>query len=590
MLAAWPDPTPADLAIVMVLGTALYGLPALRVLWRPQGTMVEAAEIAALGLAGLIVPMMHFHRADGSNDLALALISLAAALLPAGAAALGWTNPVRRDDARFALLVTTAAVLVAAAAALALPDWSLAPLFGLLGLGLLALSLQAEDLRLEASAWAITAIALSLLALGFQSEAEFDRLFGLREGIELNIALVRWAGLAAIFALFAWKGRSTVGRDLAQAVAALLAYGAIAQFPLGDAQPLAPALGLAALAQWSRRLAPDALLQALATLLTVSLLWAAPPLLNWTVEAVSSLFGYPMLVTNLPELREVILRLLIPALLIALAWRLTDSHLLRIARLIALILASIMGAVALHVLFKQLWSMGTMEEFVRFGLAERISWEALLLGAALLAWRFDRPRIAIGLTAAGLAHFAWYTLLVHNPLLSAQAVGPRPIVNVLLPAYGLPLIWLWLISRRQPALPATLERIRSAAPMLLIILFAFSSLRQLFHGSILTDPGVTAGEDIFRSILAILLAIGFLIWGISRGSRDWRIASLVMMIAAVAKVFLLDASGLDGLLRIGSFVALGLSLIGLGWLYSRYLGEDRQNRPEGNAGRTAAYL
>jgi uncharacterized membrane protein len=47
------------------------------------------------------------------------------------------------------------------------------------------------------------------------------------------------------------------------------------------------------------------------------------------------------------------------------------------------------------------------------------------------------------------------------------------------------------------------------------------------------------------------------------------------MIVAVAKVFLFDASGLDGLLRIGSFVALGLSLIGIGWLYSRYLGEDR---------------
>ncbi|MFL6724035.1 MAG: DUF2339 domain-containing protein, partial [Sphingomicrobium sp.] len=214
----------------------------------------------------------------------------------------------------------------------------------------------------------------------------------------------------------------------------------------------------------------------------------------------------------------------------------------------------------------------------------------LLLGAALLTWRFDRPRIALGLTAAGLAHFVWYTLLVHNPMLSAQAVGPLPLINLLLPAYGLPLVWLWLIGRRQPALPAKLERFRSAAPMLLIILFAFSSLRQLFHGSILTDLGVTAGEDIFRSILAILLAIGFLLWGISRGSRDWRIASLVMMIAAVAKVFLLDASGLDGLLRIGSFVALGLSLIGIGWLYSRYLGEDGQSRAEGKTGTPKAYL
>jgi uncharacterized membrane protein len=52
------------------------------------------------------------------------------------------------------------------------------------------------------------------------------------------------------------------------------------------------------------------------------------------------------------------------------------------------------------------------------------------------------------------------------------------------------------------------------------------------------------------------------------------------MIAAVAKVFLFDASGLDGLLRIGSFIALGLSLIGIGWLYSRYLGESRPLTPQ----------
>ena len=53
------------------------------------------------------------------------------------------------------------------------------------------------------------------------------------------------------------------------------------------------------------------------------------------------------------------------------------------------------------------------------------------------------------------------------------------------------------------------------------------------------------------------------------------------MIAAVAKVFLVDASGLDGLLRIASFVALGLSLIGIGWLYSRFLGTEREPAPVG---------
>ena len=74
----------------------------------------------------------------------------------------------------------------------------------------------------------------------------------------------------------------------------------------------------------------------------------------------------------------------------------------------------------------------------------------------------------------------------------------------------------------------------------------------------------------------VLLAIAFLLWGMRTGARAWRIGSLLLMLGAVAKVFLLDASGLEGLLRIATFVALGLSLIGIGWLYSRSLAGTRR--------------
>ena len=51
----------------------------------------------------------------------------------------------------------------------------------------------------------------------------------------------------------------------------------------------------------------------------------------------------------------------------------------------------------------------------------------------------------------------------------------------------------------------------------------------------------------------------------------------MLMLLAVAKVFLFDASGLTGLLRIVSFLALGFSLIGIGWLYNRLLREPVNN-------------
>jgi uncharacterized membrane protein len=299
-------------------------------------------------------------------------------------------------------------------------------------------------------------------------------------------------------------------------------------------------------------------------------------LLQWLVAGLEALMGQPLLVTELPDVRNVLLRLLAPSLLIALATWSSRSQLQRHALIAALALTGTMAAISLHVLFKQLWSIDNAAEFANFGLAERVSWEGLLLGAALLAWRLNRPRLALGFTVAGLAHSAWFTILIHNPIWSQQAVGSLPIFNLLILAYGIPLVWLWLVGRNPFRLPPTVERLRSALPMLLIALFAFSSLRQLFHGSILFIPGLTAGEDISRSIVAIVLAIGFLLWGIRNGSRDWRIASLAVMIAAVAKVFLLDASGLDGLLRIASFIALGVSLIGIGWLYSRQLGEAQK--------------
>jgi uncharacterized membrane protein len=115
--------------------------------------------------------------------------------------------------------------------------------------------------------------------------------------------------------------------------------------------------------------------------------------------------------------------------------------------------------------------------------------------------------------------------------------------------------------------------------MVLILLLGWSLLRQAFHGSLLVDGGLSQAEDIARSIMLVGAGIGFLLWGISRGGRDWRVAALILMLVAAGKVFLFDASGLDGLARIGSFVALGFSLIGIGWLYARFVGTPGLTAP-----------
>jgi uncharacterized membrane protein len=313
----------------------------------------------------------------------------------------------------------------------------------------------------------------------------------------------------------------------------------------------------------------------MAALLGVSLGWAGLPMLEWAGAVLPAVVGDPVFANEIPTVRDAMLRLLAPAGLLAAACWIGGAGAGSAERRTVSCLAASLGAVAGHILFKQLFGIESEGMFIQHGLAERTLWEALLVLGGVAAWRLGSRQAALALCFAALAHFGGFSLLLHNPLWAEQAVGTLPVLNLLLPSYGLAIAVLWVGRRFEPELSAQVDQPRTLLQMLLVLLLAFSLLRQLAEGTILGGPGLSEAEDIARSILAVLLAIGFLLWGIRTGARDWRIASLVLMLCAVAKVFLLDASGLEGLMRIASFVALGISLIGIGWLYSRALGGVR---------------
>ncbi len=63
-----------------------------------------------------------------------------------------------------------------------------------------------------------------------------------------------------------------------------------------------------------------------------------------------------------------------------------------------------------------------------------------------------------------------------------------------------------------------------------------------------------------------------------------RYASLAVLIVTVLKVFLSDMSGLTGLYRAASFLGLGLTMIGIGYIYQRFVFP----RPGGGAGQATA--
>jgi len=261
-----------------------------------------------------------------------------------------------------------------------------------------------------------------------------------------------------------------------------------------------------------------------------------------------------------PALLDAMLRLACPgAALLAAALFLPQSAAMR---RVAIGVGGGLLAVAVHVALQHAVGIDSQTRFVARTMMADALWESLLALAAVGASRFGVRSAATVLGAAALAHGLWFTGLVLNPLVVLQQPGPWLALS-----YGMMGAILWAAPRVVPGV----DRMRDGALMGLIVVAAFTLLRQVSHAPMPLWTGTGAGEQIARSILALMLAGAFLGVGIRRQARDWRFASLALMLVAVIKVFLFDAAGLDGLARIASFAALGFSLIGVGWLYSRYL-------------------
>jgi len=544
---AWPHPTPAALALLLVPGVAIHALPAAWRLWRAQTRPVDAPIVAGVALATGLLPIVHFPEPD------TALACLAGAALAAGVAAWGWRVPSRGEDARFATLALTAAALGMLAGIEALPAWAWPPCAALLALALNVLAGRAADPRVERGGWGFALVAAGLLPT---EGAPVRRLFGGWEAAQPT-AFAGWAIPAGVAAILAWRAPRLA--KVLQPAAVLIGYGTVAQAAPAAWLPVVAAAMLAALAATRR----PALLPATSAAAGLSLLWALPPLLVWTAAGLQALAGEIVPVAQWPSLTDTGVRIALAGVALGIAaWRLPMPP--RLWRATATI-AGVALTITAHLLVKQLFAIDDPAAWTARATAERAAWEALLAVAAIVAGRLGHRRAGVAVGAASLLHFGWLTLVVANPLWRAQVAGPW-----LLAGSAVAAALLWLAPRLLPEW----RRPRDWAAMALAVLGGFTLLRQAAYPPMLLTAGTGEGEQIARSVLAIALAGGFLPHGIRARARDWRIASLALMLAAVVKVFLFDAAGLAGLARIASFVALGFSLIAVGWLYSRFLGHD----------------
>lgn len=387
------------------------------------------------------------------------------------------------------------------------------------------------------------------------------------------LAPIGWSALelvaAAAAASLAWRYRGE--RPERILVAATLVAGLLAAIGLGVlvptvwlALPLTAILVAAAL--WARRIEAPTLFE-LPTLPLAAALIAATPILVALASAISaSLFGLPGGFTLLPGPGEALRALALP-LLAASALLLTDRRQFGKAR------AGVAGAIialailVAWVLAKQVLHLDTPQALTMQGFVERtIFTQACLAAGWALLVRARQPRLGWILIVLGLFRVVWFDLLALNPVVVGQWSGP--IVPLHLSATG-----LWLRS-----LPGARERRLDLAGLGFLLLAVAAAVRWLTHGWFLTGPVSTLENGAYSAAL-LVVALVWLWRGIAGEAKPLRIAGLALLTLVTLKVFLIDAAALDGILRILSFLGLGLALIVIGWAYGRFVGKGAAPAP-----------
>ncbi len=170
---------------------------------------------------------------------------------------------------------------------------------------------------------------------------------------------------------------------------------------------------------------------------------------------------------------------------------------------------------------------------------------------------------------SGLLYSLIFPPLLANPLLTRLDVGDWPIINGLIWIYGPAIAFIFLAkgTLKQDTHKALLE----GAAFILVFLFITLEVRQFFTGGDLAFGGGGETEKYAYSITWLLSGLGALVGGIYFKRSTLRFLGLVFVSIATGKIFLYDTASLSGLYRVASFAGLGVSSLGIAWLYRRFV-------------------
>jgi len=210
------------------------------------------------------------------------------------------------------------------------------------------------------------------------------------------------------------------------------------------------------------------------------------------------------------------------------------------------------------------WLISMVAQLYRLQIGGRLRWVRIVLAAVFGTF---------GLTGMALV------LTFFNPLLSRSetVLGP-PVLDTLLVAFGLPAACLIVIAWRLRHLATWLRTGAGLAGAGLAATYVAFEIRRAWRGDILAVPGTTDPELYSYTVAMLLSAVALLFLAFARRSDLLRKVAMLGIALTIAKVFLIDMSGLAGLTRVASFLGLGLSLAGLAWI-NRRMSEQWDRKP-----------
>ena len=239
----------------------------------------------------------------------------------------------------------------------------------------------------------------------------------------------------------------------------------------------------------------------------------------------------------------------------------------------AVIFAFLLVTLEIRSLMSATGAIGGSYEFAERAI-QTVNWMGFSLALLKLEGLRRRPFYAWmrhGLMAVVIVNL----FLIKGPLEALApdvAVGPLPIFNLLLLAYAIPAVMAVFVYRAALGIGAEMTaRIYAVGALGLMFVWLNFEVRHAFHGSLLGREAAGDAESYAYSIAWLAYSGALLAVGLWRQLRGLRYASLAILLLAVLKVFLFDLGQLEGIWRALSFLGLGAVLIGIGYLYRRYV-------------------